>query len=56
MITDRQIGKQIVNILPANKTGRDFQFPVILYRHGNQVFLRFLLLRERKIITIHLIT
>ena len=56
MVTDCQIRKQVVNILPADESRWNLDLPVILYRHGNQILLRFLLFREREIITIYFIT
>ena len=56
MVTDCQIREQVVNILPTDESRWNFDLPVILYRHGNQILFRFLLLREREIITIYFIT
>ena len=56
VIPYRQIGKQIEYILSADKPRRDLQLAIVLNRHGNKIFLRFLFLRERQVITIHFIT
>ena len=56
MITDCQIREQVVNILPTDESRWNLDFPVILYRHGNQILFRFFLLRKREIITIYFIT
>ena len=54
MITDREIRKEIIHVLPADKTRRTFLPPV--KREGKQVLAILFLLPERQVITIHFIT
>ena len=54
MITDREIGKEIIHVLPADKTRRTLLPPV--KREGKQVLAILFLLPERQVITIHFIT
>ena len=52
MIPDREVGKQVIHVLPADKPYRT----TLSKRHGKQVLGILIFFPERQIITIHFIT